>query len=194
LTYIADHLPLYALRMEAVYHSDTVGNCNHCVADHYYEWDFTQSPDGWALSMADGVAGTWVSGQGYVSTLRYSTGSIADELRMGTSFNSDFSRKLVRIEIDMEFTRGEVEFPAAQRGEISIKDTTAAQTLFLKNASFDGAIAENKDLFLRSNMVLVALASYENSVTPSPRGNVEFRKAKVWYNGALANFTGGTGF
>jgi hypothetical protein len=169
--------------------------CDECFpSDHYYHWDFTQSMGDWALSMADGVAGTWVEGEGFKSTLRYSTGSIADELRMGRSFTSDFSRKLVRIRIDAEFTRGEVEFAAAGRGEFILRDSSAAQTLFYKASSFNTKIVEDKDLFLRSSMSLVALASYENSTPPSPRGNVVWRGISVWYNGADANFTGGVGY
>lgn len=169
--------------------------CDECYEyDHFYRWDFREGMGGWTFSLGDGVAGTWEEGVGFKSQLRYSTGSIADELRIQRGFTSDAARKLRRIEINAEFTRGEVEFAAAGRGEFILRDSTAASTLFYKNATFDGRIVEDKDVFFRSLMQLTALASYENSVAPSPRGNVIFRAAKVWYNGANANFTGGYGY
>lgn len=162
--------------------------------DHCYTWDFTQSTGNWSLALADGVAGTWENGVGWKSTLRVQGADRTDELRIGRGFTADFNRRLKRIEIEGEFTRGQIQFGGTLgRGEFVLRDTAASSTLFYRNVSFNGVEVTTQDSPFRSNMTLVAIGSQRTSATPSPRGNVVIRRISVWYDGVDAEFTGGSG-
>lgn len=197
LSYMSDNLPLYALRMEAVYNADTPANCNSCIAEHFYEWDFTQSMGDWALALADGIAGTWVSGQGWKSTLRQSGADRTDELRIGRSFSSSFNRSLVRVEIEGHFTRGQIQFGGLGRGEMHLRDAVTLTTLAFTNANWSGEFIDDvppaANTF-RTNCTLIAIASQRTNNVPAPRGDVLWSKLRFWYNGDNANFTGGNGY
>lgn len=192
--YLGANVPVAAARVYAL-KTNVSADCDHCIeADHFYKWDFTVTPGDWTLALTNGQGGEWVEGEGWKSTLWTGTGGPQDQLRLGRGFTTDFTRNMVRMDIDGIFTKGQIQFTGLGRGEFYLQDPTAGSTLFYRNTNFSGIETAINANAMRSNFRIIAIASQRSSGAPNPRGVVLIRGIKVWYNGPDANFTGGTGW
>lgn len=164
--------------------------------DHCYSWDFLSSDGGWSAPTFGGTQSAWAAGQGWKSALRSVGADQTDELRLNLGFTNSFNRSLVRIEIDAEFSLGQIQFSGFERGNFVITDPSTSTTLFNQAGPWNGVRVDDTPPAantFRSGMNITAIASQRTSGTPNPRGEIVLRRITVWYNGDDANFTGGSG-